>query len=199
MPILAAASAQPIATLDEAKSFVNIDATNTDHDAELQPMLDAACEQVEERCEPVVLRTFTETYPGDSRRVVSLWRHRIQSITSLTLVSDGSSPLDLSDVVFDSDGGIIFTKSGSAFPGNRWQITYTAGFPAIPASLKEAALVITKQLWQTQRGNAGRPGVFGDATEGRMSTTQATYVYTGYALPGRAIELMEPYTTRDVA
>jgi hypothetical protein len=67
------------------------------------------------------------------------------------------------------------------------RVTYVAGRRIVPAAITAAAKIILQHLWRTQQG-PGRPqrGVDDfDVTEPIPGL--------GYAIPNRAVQLLEPY------
>jgi hypothetical protein len=87
-----------------------------------------------------------------------------------------------------SPTGIIRHKAGQSISWGTLRVAYIAGRTDIPDELIEAALIITKHLWETQRG-PGRPNVLGQAT---MQGGETTFLpVMGFAIPNRAMDLLK--------
>ena len=174
-----------IVTLAEAKALLN--KTLSNDDAELAVYLDAATEVVEGLCGPCSVQTFTETVPGGSSLLLS---HRpVVAVQTVAATAAGvTSPVAPGALVIDGAAGVASTPAG-AYVGDQ-VVTYTAGRTVVPASLKLAAAIIVGHLWDTQRpaGGGGRrvPGGGDDVS-----------VVMGYAIPNRALELMNTYRLPD--
>lgn len=83
---------------------------------------------------------------------------------------------------------------GGFAPG-LWRVTYTAGRWAtaggVPEDIRLAVMIVGKRLWETQRGNASRPGIL--AQEGEPTDT------SWLVLPSRAVALIATYQQVPVA
>jgi hypothetical protein len=129
-----------------------------------------------------VKRTYTRRVSGHQWRIV-LPHTQVTAITALTLVSDGSSPITLSDLAINTNAGVITYKNGGTFPYGEMDVTYTVGRSIVEANWTTAAKIIVKHLWETQLGNL--PSIQGD---------DRGYVVTGsgYLVPFRAMALLQP-------
>lgn len=167
-------------SLADAKAHLN--ETGTANDDELREFLEASAEIVESYLGPVVRRTHTARVCG-YRTQIALPHTQVQSITSITLVSDGSSPITLSDLAVDTDSGVVGYKNGQSFPYGDMDWTYVVGRTFVKANWTLAAKIILKHLWDTQLGNL--PSIQGD---------NPGYVVSGagYLVPFRAIALLQP-------
>lgn len=168
-------------SLADAKAHLNI--TTTASDDELREFLEAATEIVESYVGPVVTRTHTaRVYGHYYRRSIALPHTQVTGITSITLVWDGSNPVNLADLTFDTPAGIVTFKSGFWFPYGDMDITYTVGRSYVKPNWSLAAKIIVKHLWDTQLGNL--PSIQGD---------DHGYVVTGsgYLVPYRAEALLQ--------
>ena len=167
-------------SLADAKAHLNI--TSTTSDDELREYLEAATAVIEEKIGPVVRRTHTEQFMGGGCRIY-LHRTEVLTVTALTLVSDGSTPVSLSELNINGPRGVITRKNGSAFPTGQMSITYTVGRTYVQPNWTLAAKIIVKHNWDTQLGNL--PSVQGD---------DPGYVVSGsgYLVPYRALALLEP-------
>jgi hypothetical protein len=167
-------------SLADAKAHLNI--TTTTSDDELREYLEAATEIVESYVGPIVTRTHTARVDG-YRSAIPLPHTQVTGVTAVTLVSDGSSPITLSDLAVDTDTGVISYKAGGVFPYGKLDVTYTVGRSFVKANWTLAAKIIVKHNWETQLGNL--PSIQGDGSG---------YVVTGagYLVPYRAISLLQP-------
>jgi uncharacterized phiE125 gp8 family phage protein len=180
--------------LPDLKTHLNM--TGTSNDAELQDILDAAIELVENIVGPLEPGTVTEVHRATS--AVSTLVLRRVPVSALTAVSAryGSTvltPLTLADYELDAATGIVRLVNGGYFAGD-YVVQYTAGFGTVPASVRLATLIIAAHLWETQRGAAGSP-----LAQQQAEYDQAAPLGLGFAIPARAQSLLEPYRLTQVA
>ena len=179
--------ATPPVTVDDLRSFLNLDVNDTTEDDELTAMLSAATEAVEARVGPMVSRSITDVVYG--RNGLVTLRAPVISVESM---SWQGSAFDLTLLDVDLKSGVVSNPYGYSLgcwwwsspgaAGIPFAVTYTAGRVPVPDSLKQATMIVAEQLWKTQRGPA--PGQYGGSTE---------QVYTGFLIPARAEALMAPY------
>lgn len=169
MPIIA----DPIITLAQAKTFLNI--TTTTSDAELTDFIASASQYVVNRIGPVSgSPTVSEWHDGGSSKIVLRTQSPVQSITSVT-ETYGTVMYTLTGITLDSapvataygytvdlDRGLIVRRaSGVAVPfaagTQNIHVTYVAGFASVPADIVEATQYLVKHAWETQRASKG-PG-----------------------------------------
>lgn len=176
----------PVVGLADAKAHLNV--TVTTYDAELRRFLDVAtdlCESYTGRS--LRRRTVTEALDGGRSSLV-LRQAPVLSVTSV--VVDGTT---MSDLAVDLPNGIVYTdddESGIFTPGRQTiTVTYVAGWAAPPADVQQAVLETLRHLWTTQRGGMdGRNPFAGDEYAAG----------TGWSLPRRVIELLQPYVIKGV-
>ncbi|MEU6552110.1 head-tail connector protein [Streptomyces sp. NPDC046915] len=172
-----------IVTLAAAKAQLNISASDTAADVELQTYIDAATAAVEEQLGQVVeQRTVVDQldFAGSARSFL-LRSVPAVSLTSLTSL-DGLQSWDVGSMHVDGESGLVTLLSGSSVTGSVLA-AYQAGMAAVPANYRLAGLIIIQHLWETQRGTMGVQ-LGGDADN---------YVAgRGFAIPRRAIELLGP-------
>lgn len=150
------AAAAGIVSMAEAKNHLNIPLTKTSWDEELELMIAAATEKIEDRCGPVLRRTVTnERHPGRAT-VVYLHETPVISVTSAVPIAGGSA-ISTAGLDVDPLSGRVAYLTGGAFPWGEHYWTYVAGRLLIPAGLRLAALNFVKGSWETQRGAAGLP------------------------------------------
>jgi hypothetical protein len=172
-----------ILSLADAKAHLNI--VSSAHDDELRGWVEAVTAAVETFTGPVVIRTVVEEHNTCGQTTLALRQTPVLSLTSLTSVLSGgtSYAVDGLDV---SSWGTVRSLTGSPFHGVL-RATYVAGRQVVPAAISSAAKIILQHLWKTQQG-PGRPqrGLDDfDVTEPMPGL--------GYAIPNRAVQLLEPY------
>jgi len=167
-------------SLADAKAHLNI--TTTTHDDEIREYLEAATEIVESYIGPVVRRVYTSRVRGH-RTSIALPHTQVLEVTAVTVVSDGSTPITLSDLAIDTASGVVTYKNGSSFPYGDMDWVYEVGRTLVKANWTLASKIIVKHNWETQLGNL--PSIQGDS---------AGYVVSGagYLVPYRAISLLSP-------
>jgi hypothetical protein len=170
-----------LGSLASLKDHLNIPATDTTHDEELRDWSESVTRLVEDRCGPVVQRTYTERHESGW----SLWlRH--PPVLSLTSVEPWTS-IGISHAVTDlrfTEGGRVERRDATPLWGGPFEVVYRAGRVVTPPNLRDAWKIILKHLWETQRGAGGLP----------LQALDETSVVPGYAfaVPNRALELMSP-------
>jgi uncharacterized phiE125 gp8 family phage protein len=178
--------------LTDLKTHLNM--TGSSNDTELQDILDAAIELVENIVGPLEAAPVTEIHPRVSSGVLVLRRVPAANMTAISFRAGlTSTPLTLSDYELDSTSGIVRVVSGSGFYGD-YVVEYTAGFAAVPASVRLATLIIAAHLWETQRGAASSP-----LAQQQAEYDQPAPLGLGFAIPARAQTLLEPYRLTLVA
>lgn len=168
-----------ILSLADAKTHLNV--TSTTHDDEIREYLEATTEIVESYIGPVVRRTKTARVCG-YRHSIPLPHTQVRSITSITVVRDGSTPITLADLSIDTASGVVTYKNGSSFPYGDMDWVYVVGRTSVQANWTLAAKIIMKHNWETRLGNL--PSIQGD---------DRGYVVTGsgYLVPFRAVSLLQ--------
>lgn len=175
------ASVSPgLLSLADAKAHLNI--SSTAHDEEIREYLEAATEIVESYIGPVARRTRTARVCG-YRTHIPLPHTQVLSITSVTVVRDGSTPINLSDLTIDTKSGVVSYKSGTSFPYGEMDWVYVVGRTTIQANWTLAAKIILKHNWETQLGNL--PSIQGDSPGYVVSGN-------GFLVPFRAVSLLQP-------
>lgn len=171
-------------TVADLKAHINLPTNDTSQDDELEQMLDAAIEVVENSAGPLSAGTVTETHYDVNSDMLLLRQTPTSALASVSLRSYGSDvEQTLSDYDLDVAAGIVRVGSGARFYGT-YVVEYQTGRVEVPASLRLAILIIAAHLFETQRV----PGA------SRFAAPEAV-VPAGYAIPNRALELMAPYRT----
>ena len=174
-----------LVTLEAAKAQLNISASDTSEDVELQGYIDAATAAVETQLGQIVdPRTVIDQL--DFASSVTSFVLRSAPVISLTsIVSlDGSQSWTVTAPTMYVDGtsSCVTVLSGPPVKGSVLA-TYQAGYTAVPANFRLAALIIVQHLWETQRGAMGVQ--LGGDTDNYVAGR-------GFAIPRRAIELLGP-------
>ena len=202
-----------IVSLAEAKSILQLTGT-AQLDADIQGFNAAATNVIEYMCGPVVQQTVIENIPARGLEthlskppVLALvpWAAVPPELAGLGItVPVPASPMirtrvygieyPLSQLYCDPRTGIVTNTGGLPFYYCDYLWQYTAGRPVIPAAIYEGAKIILEHLYQVKHGGAGAQ----DVASGESVTTMPGF---GYAVPNRALELLQPYTgpTRLVA
>lgn len=145
-------------------------------DTELQLSLDAALSFVQRYCGALEVGTFTEVVTGSP---LILANGPAVAITSIT--PDGGTAADLAGVTIDAAGYIAGYTAGKS---TRTTVVYTAGYASPPPELVKAVLLIAAHDWQTQRPPSGRG----------QQAPEDTVQFSGFSVPRRAWEWMQPFT-----
>lgn len=172
-----------ILSLANAKAQLNI--TSNRSDDEIRGWLESVTDLVAQFTGITVRRSFTDliTLPPSGARAFVLKHSPVISLTSVDGDTGAVASLDV-----DSATGVVRPVSGGLVSGS-FRVTYSAGRAEIPAPIRGAALIILQHLWRTQR-NASRGPVPGGGSDFSVSEPIPGL---GYAIPNRALQLMEPY------
>lgn len=174
------------ASLAEFKAHLNLAAGTSETDEELALHLNAATLAVEKRIGPILTREFTHTTAARGGGALVVDKTPLVAVTSVTGLASGTvwATEDL-----DADPAGIITPAAGRFSPGRYTVVYTAGRgDSANEDHKLAVLYVAEHLWEMQqRGVTDRPGVFGEQPSGDAS---AGFVYRGFALPNRALELL---------
>lgn len=174
-----------IVSLEVAKAHLGI--TKDTSDAEMRNWISAVSQVIENLVGPCIIRSYTTviTQCGGS------WWIKAPAIeiTSVTRIGYGPAIDPASLYVVGETGEVIQITPYTVPIDGTFAITYTAGRSVIPANIVQAALIILKHLWETQRGS--------DMSRGRMSMGGEDDILLDpgmmYAVPRRAVELLAPH------
>lgn len=171
-----------LVTLEEAKR--QLDITGTAEDIELQTYIDALPAVIEGFVGVVEQREITDTITGGGPTLAVL-HPPLVSVSALA-GRDVDYPADFLTV--NGPAGIIGRSEGGTFPAGDYTVTYTAGRPSVPPTIRLAALVLLQHLWRTQR--ASRGGLAGGGDD--FSVTEPIPGF-GYAVPHRVMQLLDSF------
>lgn len=184
-------------SLFDAKDFLRIKGNNDDD--RLQEFIEAASAVAEFYSGDLLPKTYTEVHDGGDASIYT--RHiPILSVTTLTEYI-GSITYTLTNqplghsvdswgyTVDDPQAGRIVRRSASGMawrfvPGSgNVSVTYTAGMSTIPVQVLAAVEFIVQHLWVTRRGAM--------PMNPEPSDGESMVPGVGYAVPNRAIEMLE--------
>jgi uncharacterized phiE125 gp8 family phage protein len=143
----------PIPQVSELKTLLQISTSNDDELLALY--LAAAVRLVEARTGPLTVRTFTERITTNRNNLLLAYRP-VVAITTVTQILDSWDTVTPDLLAFDSVSGVVYRTDFGTLAGS-WDITYVAGWQAVPESWQLAILVTAEHLWRTARGAAKRP------------------------------------------
>lgn len=176
-------------SLSDAKKTLNISSTVTKNDDEIRDLIESTTDAIEFMCGPVVRQTIVEKHDGGSSLV--LRESPVISVTSIVPVLTSGTTYLMSECDLDSLTGEIIRLSGANFKGPL-RVSFVAGRVPIPAAIRDGGRIILKHLWATQNGQGGLPSFLAD-TDMRREMASAVVPGLGYAIPNRAIELLQPF------
>lgn len=173
------ASALRIVGLAEVKEHGNI--TSTANDRELLDFIGTSQQMIESLVGITVPQTFSETVYSTAG---TIWLDHAP-ILSVTSVTEFGNVVDPSLYVVDAEAGSIVRtdrRSWYAEPTNALTTVYRAGRAPIPEGIRWGAKELTIGLWRSTQAQRG----------GRARGEEAA-APTGYALPNRVREALEPF------
>ncbi|MFD3532041.1 hypothetical protein [Streptomyces sp. NPDC058664] len=178
--------AAPPGILSLADAKTHLSKSSSSDDDELRSWIESITAGIEGLCGPVVVRTVTERV--DLRRAPSVALRAIPAIelVSVTALYTGGTGYATADLDLDPGTGIVRRLDGGMLTGPM-VVTYTAGRRIVPAALTSAARIILRHLWQTKQGPQ-RPQL----GTGDFDVNEPVQGF-GYAVPNRALQLMEPH------
>lgn len=185
------AAAPPlILSLSDARRHLQIPVADTSADEQMRGWLESVTELVESLCGPVVRRTVVEDHALYGRGVTELALRRtpVLSITSAVGVLTGDPSYEAAALCVDGTG-ILRRLDGGRLSG-LLRVTYVAGRTVVPANLSSAARIILQHLWRTQYGASRALSGLGGGEDFAVTEPVAGF---GYAIPNRALQLMEPH------
>lgn len=173
-----------ILSLADARKHLNrVSATDDD---ELRFWVNATTRAVEFFVGPVVVRSFTEQHQVRNADAVVLQHTPVVAVTAVDSVLTDAAAYAVDSLGMDGTTGAVFRLDGGRLSG-RLRFTYRAGRTVITENISGAARIILQHLWETQR--AGRGGLAGGSRDGDVTEPIPGL---GYAVPNRAVQLLEP-------
>lgn len=170
--------------LQDAKDTLNIPASSTSSDAEIQSWI-ATIESSLERATggPIINRTVVERAEILSGTIISVRQRPLVSVTTITAAGGGTITTTGLDV--DTNAGLIRRQLGLPFYFGlpTVTVTYVAGWGvSVPAAFNSFARIVLAHLWTSQRAGAAAMPMGG----GEMVTPPGF----GFAVPNEAAELL---------
>ncbi|MEU7400713.1 hypothetical protein [Streptomyces sp. NPDC044948] len=174
-------------SLADAKKHLNVAAGSTGDDDEIRDWSAATTWIVEHFVGPVARRSVTERHSFTTADTRVLRHTPAIALTSVVPVLAGGHSYDPADLDLDPDTGIVQRLDGGVLYGPL-RFNYTAGRAQVRANITGAGRIILQHLWRTQRGSARGPVIAG----GDDYAVSEPVAGIGYAIPNRALELLEP-------
>jgi hypothetical protein len=152
---------------------------------------------LEKLCGPIVVRTVTERYLESGEAMVIMLQKlpvyqpatQPYPIISITPILTYGMTYDLNLLTVDKATGALRHTAGLSFWNGPFDITYTCGRPIVPPNIMIAARIILRHLWSLYRAGTG-------ANSQGYASDDVTVMY-GYAIPNRALEILDGPGTRD--
>lgn len=184
-----------IISLADMKRRLKIPAAVTTYDQDVREYGLAITGVVEKLCGPVVVRTVVERQRAGGMFIMLNKRPVYQpatqpyEIVAMTPVLTYGLVYDLSLLTVDLDLGEIRHSAGLPFIYGPYDMTYTVGRPVVPDNIILATSIILRHLWGLERA--------GDVKGLNVPDDDVTMQW-GFAIPNRAIEILEAPGTREV-
>ncbi len=173
---------QPLVDIDDLRRFLQL-SKNDDLDDDLQEVLDASLERVQQMVDVAVTGdevTYRTRRRASGALLIPAGADELVSVTDPGGTTADPTEIDSADV----DAGIIWPSTTDRRPGT-WTITVRR--PGASAAVALAVKIIAKHLWGVHRGTGGRAGPRGGVV------AQDEQALAGFAIPRRARELLDPY------
>jgi hypothetical protein len=181
-----------IISLADTKAHLNIPASTTTHDDELRGWIESVTAGIEHLAGACVRRAVVEDHddlPMYGARVIALRKTPAISLTSAEAVLDGGTDYTVADLDLAGSSGIVRRLDGGRLYGPL-RVTYVAGRAVIPANLTHAGKLILQHLWRTQYGASRAGSAIGGGEDYLVTEPVPGF---GYAIPNRALQLLEPH------
>lgn len=185
-------AAANIFSLADARNLLNLPAGVTSYDKKISQYIRSVTGFVEKYCGSVVVRQVTERQRAGGMFIMlnkpPVYQPSTQTypIISMTPVLTYGLVYDLSLLSVNTVNGEVRHKAGLPFIYGPYDFTYTVGRPVIPEEILTGSEIILKHLWEVERGGSGRTGGYG---------ADDTTIMWGFAIPNRALEVLEPQRT----
>lgn len=186
-----------ILSFADVKNTVNLTAGVTQFDDELRWYNESITDFIEYYCGPVIPQTIVERQEVGGL-TVALFQPPILNLVNWAGTTSPMKPVKVYGVAYDASvlsvdpkTGIVEHTGGLPFFYGPYDFQYQAGRLVIPMGISMAARIILKHLFAIQRG--GGAGSFGAGEE------ETNFEGFGFAVPNRALEILEPYRSPGVA
>lgn len=176
-------------SLADMKTHLRITTTGTD--SELRGWIESATQGVENYAGVCVRRTVVERQdiPLFGATTVMLRQVPVLSVASVVPILSGGTTYSVDDLDIDGPTGVIQRKDGGRICGPQ-RFTYTPGRAIVPSAHRDATKIIVQHLWRTKYGASRAASGLGGGED--FSVTEQVPGF-GYAVPNRALQLLEPY------
>lgn len=156
-----------LATLDQLKTQLNFQSSDTRYDTKLTLFLEAGSQWVENYCQRAFSQTtYTEIIHGNGSNLITTRQWPITSVTEIRVSesqdwTNASTLLDASSYGTDPDQtGIWLFSDATPTAYNSVRVIYQAGYATIPYDLQLANILISEWFYKLQnRGDSGRTSV----------------------------------------
>ena len=175
-------------SLAAAKAKLDIPATSTGSDEDLRECIEATTYAVEYFVGPVVRRTVQQVLPGN-RDAIVLHTTPVLAVTAVTALQSWQEAVDLGVLDVAPDTGVVRRADDLCFPAGDYRWTYTAGRAIVTANMSLAAKLILQHLWRTNFGASRGLSSIGGGDDFQVTEQVPGF---GYAIPNRALQLLQP-------
>jgi hypothetical protein len=172
-------------SLRDAKKQLDIPLTSTGDDEELRDYIESVTGGVEYYVGPIVRRTVQQVVSGGGQSWV-LHTTPVLAVTAVTALQAFQATIGVGVLDVDAETGIVRRTDGIRLYSGDYRLTYTAGRTIGPPSAILAGKLVLQHLWRTRYGAARGPTSADD-----FLTTEPVPGF-GYAIPNRALQLLEP-------
>lgn len=185
-------AAANIFSLSDAKLMLNEPAGVTANDRKISQYIRTTTGFLEKFCGSIIVQQVTERHTAGGTYIMlnkpPVFQPSTQTypVIALTPVLTYGLTYDLSLLTVDFKRGEMRHKSGLPFIYGPYDVTYTVGRPVIQEEILTGGEIILKHLWEVERGGSGRVGGYG---------ADDTTTMWGFAVPNRALEILEPQRT----
>lgn len=169
-----------LCTLAQARASLNLSASDTANDTDIERYIEAATPLIEQVTGPILPRTQAYAFNGGKSAYVLP-----AAITAVTSVVVDGTTLAGTDYLADLASGIVYANGGTFSDGiTNVTITATVGLPSIPPNIVLAARECVRELWQI--GRQGNRPAFGNEPGDSAQISQ------GYVMSNRVRALCAP-------
>jgi hypothetical protein len=185
-----------IISLSDMKRRLHIPATVTTYDQDIREYGLAVTGVVEKIAGACIIRQVGPERQRAGGMFITLDQRPVYQPASQTYPIIAMTPVltyglvyDLSLLTVDFDKGIIRHSAGLPFIYGPYDFMYTVGRAAMPDNVILASAMILRHLWALE--TAGNP-------KGLNTPDDDTTLMYGFAIPNRALEILEAFSTRNV-